>query len=78
MCIRDSGDMCPVTLPGKLVALAAMGMGVLSIAMPVTVVAANFAEQYMLKQVHASPGMHTRASGSPCTHARSLAHAACA
>ena len=36
-----------------MVALVAMCTGVLSIAMPVTVVASNFHEQYMLKKVRA-------------------------
>ncbi|KAL1499169.1 hypothetical protein AB1Y20_013680 [Prymnesium parvum] len=44
------GDMVPLTNLGRTVALVAMCVGVLSIAMPVTVVASNFHQQYLLQK----------------------------
>ena len=40
------GDMFPRTPGGKLVAICTFGAGLLSIAVPVAVVASNFSEQY--------------------------------
>ena len=77
------GDMSPQTLGGRLIAMVTMVLGVLSIAMPVTVVANNFHEQYMLKKVRAAaerrrrPTHHatkpTMLQGPPCCKAHHAA-----
>jgi len=44
------GDVTPITVVGRVVAFIAMCTGVLSIAMPVTVIASNFQEHYFVKK----------------------------
>jgi len=44
------GDVFPITSAGKVIATVTMFIGVLSIAMPVSVVTSNFQEQYQLQQ----------------------------